>query len=172
MPARAVSVAGLPSGLHSRSHNPSPLPAAESTTYHFSVRHEHLEEAVDRFAQFFVAPLMTASATEREVNAVDAENSKNLQLDERRDLQLRKALCRPDHVWAKFGTGSKHTLATLSAQQGIDLRQVRTAPPPPLPCRHCIFRLLLPHPLGPLGPLRGVLQCVDHDVLAAREGAT
>jgi hypothetical protein len=47
--------------------------SAESTTYYFSVRHEHLEEAVDRFAQFFVAPLMTPSATEREVNAVDAE---------------------------------------------------------------------------------------------------
>lgn len=81
------------------------MSAAESTTYHFCVRHEHLEEAVDRFAEFFVSPLMTASATDREIHAVDAENAKNLQLDERRELQLLKALCHPDHVWSKFGTG-------------------------------------------------------------------
>jgi insulysin len=97
--------------------------SAEATTYFFSVRHEHLEEAVDRFSSFFCGPLMTPSATEREVNAVDSENSKNLQVDERRFLQLRKALCRRDHVWAKFGTGSKQTLAVATAQRGVDLRQ-------------------------------------------------
>ena len=87
-----------------------PFTSAENTRYHFSVRHEHLEEALDRFAQFFVEPLMTTSATDREVNAVDAENAKNLQVDGRRELQLRKALCRPDHVWAKFGTGRLEVL--------------------------------------------------------------
>jgi hypothetical protein len=28
----------------------------------------HLEEALDRFAQFFIAPLFTVGATEREMN--------------------------------------------------------------------------------------------------------
>lgn len=139
-------------------------PTAESTTYHFSVRHEHLEEAVDRFAQFFVSPLMTPSATEREVNAVDAENAKNLQLDERRDLQMRKALCDPAHVWAKFGTGSKHTLSTVPAQLGVDVRQVGR------PQAGALARsgdLESRAAAGSAGPLRGVLLGVHHDLCRA-----
>ena len=32
----------------------------ENTNYHFEVRHEAFEGALDRFAQFFIAPLFTA----------------------------------------------------------------------------------------------------------------
>ena len=52
---------------------------SESTNYHFDVDHGHLEGALDRFAQFFLAPLFTESSTLREMNAVDSENQKNLQ---------------------------------------------------------------------------------------------
>ena len=51
----------------------------ENTNYHFSVSAANFEGALDRFAQFFIAPLFTASATDRELNAVDSENSNNLQ---------------------------------------------------------------------------------------------
>ncbi len=34
---------------------------------------EHLEPALDRFAQFFVAPLISEDGVEREVKAVDSE---------------------------------------------------------------------------------------------------
>lgn len=54
--------------------------ADEDTNYYFDVNHEHLEGALDRFSQFFITPLFTQSATEREMNAVDAENSKNQQV--------------------------------------------------------------------------------------------
>jgi insulysin len=40
---------------------------------------EHLPGALDRFAQFFITPLFTESATNREMNAVDSENAKNQQ---------------------------------------------------------------------------------------------
>ena len=58
-----------------------------------------------RFAQFFLCPLFTSSATEREVNAVDSENDKNLQNDSWRLFQLEKATCDPKHDFSKFGTG-------------------------------------------------------------------
>ena len=42
----------------------------ENTNYHFEVQFEHLREALDRFAQFFIAPLFTEDAVDREMNAV------------------------------------------------------------------------------------------------------
>lgn len=55
--------------------------AHENTCFYFDIQHAHLHGALDRFAQFFLAPLFTASATDREMKAVDSENSKNLQSD-------------------------------------------------------------------------------------------
>ncbi len=55
--------------------------------------------AVDRFAQFFVAPLFTESATQREMNAVNSENDKNLQ-------QVRARGARSVCVCCEMGLGS------------------------------------------------------------------
>jgi len=48
----------------------------------------HLHGALERFAQFFVAPLCKQSAMEREVCAVDSEFSGVLQDDHSRLCQL------------------------------------------------------------------------------------
>lgn len=42
------------------------------TNYYFEVGHEHLEGALDRFAQFFIAPLFLADCKDRELRAVDS----------------------------------------------------------------------------------------------------
>lgn len=47
--------------------------ACEDTNYHFECNWEALEEALDRFAQFFISPLISEDGVEREVNAVDSE---------------------------------------------------------------------------------------------------
>ena len=47
--------------------------SAESTNYHFDVNQEHLDGALDRFAQFFISPTISQDGVEREVNAVDSE---------------------------------------------------------------------------------------------------
>ncbi|KAK6058040.1 peptidase, M16 family [Cooperia oncophora] len=39
----------------------------DHTNYHFSIKPDKLKGALDRFAQFFLAPKFTKSATEREV---------------------------------------------------------------------------------------------------------
>jgi len=82
----------------------------EDTNYYFDVLADHFEGAIDRFAQFFVAPLFTPSATERELKAVDSENSKNCQNDFWRSFQLLKSLAREDHPFHKFGTGNLETI--------------------------------------------------------------
>jgi insulysin len=47
----------------------------EDTNYYFEVGQEHLEGALDRFAQFFISPLFSDSCTERELKAVDSGSS-------------------------------------------------------------------------------------------------
>jgi hypothetical protein len=47
-------------------------PPIRFKVYYFDVNAEHLPGALDRFAQFFIAPLFTEAATARELNAVDS----------------------------------------------------------------------------------------------------
>ena len=73
-------------------------------------------KALDIFVHFFVNPLFTKSGTQREVQAVDSENSKNKSTDGRRRLQILKALADQDHHWSKFTTGDRHTLPAADVE--------------------------------------------------------
>ena len=103
----------------------------ENTNYHFDVNPAALPEALDRFAQFFVAPRFTESATRRELHAVDAEHAKNAQGDAWRLMQLLKSCAAPGHPFAKFGTGNLATLRDGAegggTERGIDLREALRA---------------------------------------------
>ncbi|XP_036326734.1 insulin-degrading enzyme-like [Rhagoletis pomonella] len=93
------------------------------TKYHFHVAPDKLDGALDRFAQFFIAPLFTASATEREINAVNSEHEKNLPSDIWRVKQVHKHLAKPDHPYCKFGSGNKVTLHDIPKSKNIDVRE-------------------------------------------------
>ncbi|RTZ72242.1 MAG: peptidase M16, partial [Gammaproteobacteria bacterium] len=58
--------------------------AGGQTTYYFDIKPEALEPALDRFAQFFIAPLMDARYVEREKHAVESEYQLKLKDDTRR----------------------------------------------------------------------------------------
>ena len=96
----------------------------ESTNFYFDVATDHLEGALDRFAQFFICPLFNEDSTERELRAVDSEHAKNLQNDTWRNFQLLKSLCRKDHPFSKFGTGNLKTLKEEPLEKGLDLRDM------------------------------------------------
>ncbi|TYH48937.1 hypothetical protein ES332_D10G101800v1 [Gossypium tomentosum] len=81
--------------------------ASEMTNYFFDVNTDCFEEALDRFAQFFIKPLMSANATMREIKAVDSENQKNLLSDAWRMNQLQKHLSLESHPYHKFSIGTK-----------------------------------------------------------------
>lgn len=97
---------------------------AENTNYYFDVASGDLYGALDRFAQFFIAPLFNASGTEREMNAVDSEHKKNIQVDTWRLYQLEKDLSNPAHPYIKFGTGDINTLKHAPEANGVDIRKV------------------------------------------------
>ncbi|XP_046548482.1 insulin-degrading enzyme-like [Haliotis rubra] len=96
--------------------------STENTNYFFDITPGNLAGALDRFAQFFLCPLFTSSATDREVNAVNSENDKNLQSDQWRLMQLEKSLADPSHDFSKFGSGNKQTLDTLPRERGQNTR--------------------------------------------------
>lgn len=94
----------------------------DCTKYYFDVRPDQLEGALDRFANFFICPLFTESATDREINAVNSEHEKNLALDVWRIRQVNKSLANPKHPYSKFGTGNNKTLVDDPKSQGIIVR--------------------------------------------------
>ncbi|TID23091.1 Flavin carrier protein 2 [Venturia nashicola] len=78
--------------------------------------------ALDRFAQFFVAPLFLEDTLDRELKAVDSENKKNLQSDTWRLHQLSKSLANPEHPYCHFSTGSYKTLKEDPEARGVRIR--------------------------------------------------
>lgn len=85
--------------------------AQEHTRYHFDIEHPHLEEALDRFAQFFVAPLLDPAYVQREREAVNSEYELKVQDEARRFREVRRKTANPAHGFAKFSVGSLETLA-------------------------------------------------------------
>lgn len=95
----------------------------EETCYFFTVNQNALKGALDRYSQFFVAPLFTESGVEREINAVNSENAKNLNTDSWRIGQLYKTRNNQQHPIAKFGTGNTATLAQIPKEKGLNIRE-------------------------------------------------
>lgn len=90
--------------------------------YFFDIHPPALPGALDRFAQFFIAPRFDDSCTEREILAVDSENKKNLQSDMWRLYQLEKSTSNKDHWYWRFGTGNKETLWDGPVKEGRNMR--------------------------------------------------
>ncbi|MBL9214627.1 MAG: insulinase family protein [Opitutaceae bacterium] len=89
----------------------------DHTNYHFEIRHEAFEGALDRFSQFFIAPLFTPEFTGREMNAVNSEYQKNLENDMWREFQLTCSLYRPGHPANHFNIGNRQTLTGTTQEE-------------------------------------------------------
>jgi secreted Zn-dependent insulinase-like peptidase len=83
----------------------------DHTNYFFSIAAEELEGGLDRFAQFFVAPLFTAELVQREKNAVNSEYQMQLRDDGWRTYMTQKRALNPAHPGSRFTIGSLDTLA-------------------------------------------------------------
>lgn len=90
--------------------------ASDHTNYHFEVRHEALPGALDRFAQFFIAPSFNPAFVGREVTAVHNEAMRHLQNDGRRITSVKRELYDPQSGESKFSTGNRDTLARATPQ--------------------------------------------------------
>jgi len=86
----------------------------DHTNYFFDINPPQFEQALDRFAQFFIAPLFNEELVTRERQAVESEYSLNLKNDGRRQFAARRRAYNPEHPAAGFSVGSQQTLGDRS----------------------------------------------------------
>ena len=82
----------------------------EFTTYYFDINASLLDDALDRFSQFFSAPLFTPKYVEREKHAVESEYRTRLKDDARRRIYAQKDVANPRHPFSFFQSGNLETL--------------------------------------------------------------
>lgn len=83
----------------------------EHTNFFFSINADVYEESLDRFSQFFIAPLFNEELVDRERHAIESEFSLKLKDDIRRTYQVQKETVNPKHPFSKFSVGNLKTLA-------------------------------------------------------------
>lgn len=93
---------------HGGSHNA--YTADEHTNYFFELDQAFLKPALDRFSQFFIAPLFNKEYVAREKYAVNSEYQSRLKNDGSREYDVLKAVANPAHRFSKFSVGSLETL--------------------------------------------------------------
>uniref|UniRef100_A0A669PD47 Nardilysin convertase n=1 Tax=Phasianus colchicus TaxID=9054 RepID=A0A669PD47_PHACC len=92
----------------------------ERTVFQFDVQRKYFKEALDRWAQFFIHPLMIRDAIDREVEAVDSEYQLARPSDANRKEMLFGSLARPGHPMKKFFWGNADTLKHEPKKNNID----------------------------------------------------
>lgn len=93
--------------------------ATEDTNFFFDIDKDYLDGALDRFAQFFIAPLFNEKYVQREKNAVDSEYRLKIKDDGRRIYEVLKATANPQHPFSRFSVGN---LDSLSDRKGSNIR--------------------------------------------------
>jgi len=88
-------------------------PTATTTTT------DALKGALDRLAQFFIAPTFDRGAVEREVRAINSEYINGKTTDNWRNFQLLKSVADQRHPFSKFGCGNYETLMTVPGQEKL-----------------------------------------------------
>ncbi len=92
----------------------------DHTTYLLEIPHAAFAGALDRFSQFFIAPLFDTKFTEREMNAVNSEFQRHLENDGRRAYQVDSMIYRPGHPMSHFSIGNRETLTGTTREELLD----------------------------------------------------
>ena len=99
---------------HGGSHNA--WTGTEHSSFFFDIDTDYFEQALDRFADMFKAPLFHADYIEKERQAIEAEFSLKLKDDSRRIYQVHKETVNPAHPFSKFSVGNLLTLCDTPEQ--------------------------------------------------------
>jgi secreted Zn-dependent insulinase-like peptidase len=84
--------------------------AADHTNYFFDIQPEYFQAGMDRFAQFFIAPLFDTEYVEREKHAVHSETQLQIKDDRWRAMSAQRMVFNPDHPASRFHIGTLETL--------------------------------------------------------------
>lgn len=96
--------------IHTHNGQLNAYTSFEHTNYFFAIDPNYLSGALDRFAQFFIAPLFNSEYVDREKNAVHAEYFASIKNELRRHVDVLQTLANPDHPFTKLAVGNLDTL--------------------------------------------------------------
>lgn len=91
----------------------------ESTTFYFQVLNNYFDEAIDIFSSFFIHPLLSKNAIDREIKAVNSEHKKNLTFDTARVSSILKEFVDNKHPFYNFGCGTTETLSKPNIRDAL-----------------------------------------------------
>lgn len=98
---------------HGGQHNA--FTASQDTNFFFDIDPDAFDEALPRFARFFVAPQFNAEYVDRERHAVNSEYQARMQDDGRRVYEAVEKALNPEHPFNRFSVGSLDTLQDTDA---------------------------------------------------------
>ncbi len=91
--------------------------ASDFTAYYFSVANAGFIDVLDIFSQFFQTPLFNPDGVNRELNAIDQEFKKNLDIDSYRELSILRQEANPFHPFHNFTSGNLISLKGVSQEE-------------------------------------------------------
>lgn len=101
---------GLNDFVSSHGGKRNAMTSDEFTIYFFDIQENALSEALDRFAQMFISPLLSKGAMQRERESVDSEYQMALSSEGARIVSIMKMLVKEDHPASFFDFGNLKTL--------------------------------------------------------------
>ncbi|UJF18726.1 insulinase family protein [Vibrio sp. SS-MA-C1-2] len=96
--------------------------ASEFTNYFFDINNSSFESGIARFSQFFISPLFSADAVDKERNAVESEYRLKINDDSRRIYQVQKETINQKHPFSQFSVGNLDTLSDRGEQEKDSIR--------------------------------------------------
>jgi hypothetical protein len=87
----------------------------EETNFYFEIDKDYLEQILDRFANFFISPLLTPASAYKEMRAVNSEYRNDISNDGWRQYQLLKTMANPSHPFSRFSIGEAHSSPVRSS---------------------------------------------------------
>ena len=90
--------------------------ATEHTCFYFDIHHQYFAEALDRFSQFFISPLLADEFIAKERKNIEAEFKLKLKDDIRRLYDVHKETINQRHPFSKFSVGNVDTLADRNGE--------------------------------------------------------
>ncbi|XP_045158333.2 nardilysin-like [Mercenaria mercenaria] len=93
----------------------------ERTCFYFEVERNAFHKSLDKFAQFFVAPLLLQDSVDREIEAVDSEFQERVASDSDRLNHILVSTAKQGNPMSKFLLGNLKSLRTTPTEKGIDI---------------------------------------------------
>ena len=105
--------------ISAHSGNNNAYTSIDHTNYHFDIDPVYLEPALDRFAQFFIAPTLDDAYVDRERNAVHSEYKARIKDEGRRGWDVLAEIASPASKSVRFSVGSLDTLSDENKPGGV-----------------------------------------------------